>query len=429
VASYSPAESLDWGTGPYYWRIDEYNPDGTISSGNVWSFTVADYLIVDDFEDYDSEENQIWFAWHDGLGYGAMGVPPYYAGNGTGSTVGDENTSSYTEEIIVHGGSQSMPLFFDNNKQGYSKYSQTEMTMSAWRNWTRYDVGELSLWFRGYPASVGSFVEGPVGTFTMTGSGTDIWNQTDEFHFAYKILTGAGSIVAKVESITNTHPWAKAGVMVRSSLEPDSKYAFMCVTPGSGVSFQYRINVNSDSDGTTQAGITAPHWVKLERSLSGSFTAYHSANGLSWLPVENSLPQNIKMDASAYIGLALTSHDAASVCQAKFSNIQIVGTVGPTWMNKDIGIANNAAEPFYVALSNDISEPVVVYHDDPAAAQIDTWTEWVIPLQAFAEQGIDLTDVDRLAIGLGTKGNMTAPGGSGKMFIDDIGLYRIRAAP
>jgi hypothetical protein len=67
-----------------------------------------------------------------------------------------------------------------------------------------------------------------------------------------------------------------------------------------------------------------------------------------------------------------------------------------------------------------------VVHDDPAAANIDTWTEWVIPLQAFADQGIVLTNVDRIAIGLGTQGNMTIPGGSGKMYIDDIRLYRPR---
>jgi hypothetical protein len=437
ATNYSPTESLDWGTGPYYWRIDEYNTDGTISSGNVWSFTVADHLIVDGFEDYNSEDNQIWFTWHDGLGYGTTGVPPYYAGNGTGSAVGDENTSSYTEETIVHGGSQSMPLFYDNNKQGYWDYSEAEMTLSTLRDWTQYGVGELSIWLRGYPASVGSFVEGPSGTFTMTGSGTDIWNQSDEFHFAYKMLTGAGSIVAKVESITDTHVWAKAGVMIRSSLEPGSKYAFMCVTPGSGIAFQYRINADTDSAGTTQTGIAAPHWVKLERSLSGRFTAYHSTNGSSWQLVENALPQNIRMNADAYIGLALTSHDADSTCQAKFSNVQIVGTVNPTWTNQDIGIANNSAEAFYVALSNSSGNSAVVYHEDPAAAQIDTWTKWVIPLQAFAEQGVDLTDIDRIAIGLGTRGNTTAPGGSpsgdaikrGEMFIDDIGLYRIKTAP
>jgi hypothetical protein len=429
ASSYIPAESLDWGTGPYCWRIDEYNADGSVSPGNVWSFTVADHLIVDDFESYDSEDNQIWFAWHDGIGYGAQGVPPYYAGNGTGSIVGDENTSSYTEETIVHGGSQSMPLFYDNNKQGYWKYSETEMTLSTRRNWTGYDVGQLSLWFRGYPASVGSFVEGPSGMFTMTGSGTDIWNQSDEFHFAYKVLTGAGSIVARVESITDTHAWAKAGVMIRSSLEPGSKYAFMCVTPASGISFQYRIDDGTDSYSTTQTGITAPHWIKLERSLSGSFTAYHSTDGSSWLPVENAQQQRITMNADAYIGLALTSHDAASTCQTKFSNVQIVGTASPTWTNQDIGIAGNDAEPFYVALSNNAGNPAIVYHDDPAAAQIDVWSEWVIPLQVFADQGIDLTNVDRLAIGLGTKGNTTIPGDKGEMFIDDIGLYRTRTAP
>ena len=73
--------------------------------------------------------------------------------------------------------------------------------------------------------------------------------------------------------------------------------------------------------------------------------------------------------------------------------------------------------------------PAVVINDDPAAAQVDTWTEWVIPLSAFADQGIDLTNVDKLAIGLGTRGNMTVPGGSGKVFIDDIRLYRPTPEP
>jgi hypothetical protein len=429
TTSYNPTESLAWGTGPYYWRIDEYNPDAIVSTGNIWSFTVADYLIVEDFEDYDSETNQIWFAWHDGLGYGSPVVQPYYAGNGTGSSVGDENTNSYTEEIIVHGGNQSMPLLYDNNKQGYSKYSETEMILNVWRDWTQYDVGELSIWFKGYPASVGSFIEGPAGTYTMTGSGADIWNQSDEFHFAYKELTGPGSIIAKVESITNTHAWAKAGVMIRGSLEPDSKHAFVCVTPESGISFQYRFNDSTNSDSTDQADITVPHWIKLERSLSSSFTAYHSTNGSTWVPITNSLPQTIKMNANVYIGLALTSHDDSQTCRAKFSNIRITGTVGPAWTNQDIGIDNNSAEPLYIAVSNASGPPVVVVHDNPAASQIDTWTEWVIPLQTFADQGIDLTDVDRLAIGLGTWDNMTTPGGAGKIFIDDIGLYRPGTTP
>ena len=427
--SYKPTESLDWGTGPYYWRIDEINADATVSTGDIWNFMVADHLIVEDFESYDAEENQLWYSWHDGLGYGAPGVPPYFAGNGTGAAVGDENTNSYTEQTIVHGGGQSMPVSYDNNKQGFARYSETEFTLTSPRDWTKYDVGELSIWFRGYAASVGSFIEGPVGTYTMTGSGTDIWNQADEFHFGYKILTGAGSIVAKVQSVDNTNVWAKAGVMIRETLEPGSKYAFMCVTPASGVSFQYRLNADTDAASTTEAGITAPYWVKLERSISGSFTASISTNGTTWVAVVNSTPQNISMSSNVYVGLALTSHDDTLTCTAKFSNVQIVGTVGPQWANQDIGIASNAAEPLYVAISNTSGQAAVVVNDDPAAAQIATWTEWVIPLQTFADQGINLANVDRIAIGLGTRGNMTVPGGSGKMFIDDIGLYRNRTAP
>jgi hypothetical protein len=265
----------------------------------------------------------------------------------------------------------------------------------------------------------------------MTGSGADISSvdgmEIDEFHFAYKTLTGAGSIVARVESLDNTHAWAKAGVMIREKLNPDSPYAMMAVTPSSGVSFQRRRVMSNTRVKTVATGIVAPYWVKIERDLAGNFRAYSSANGYTWQMLGS--PENIQMGANVYIGLAVTSHDVALTCQAVFSNITITGSVGSQWANQDIGIISNDAEPLYVAVSNSAGAPAVVVHDDPAAAQIDTWTEWVIPLQAFADQGIDLADVDRIAIGLGTKGNITVPGGAGKMFIDDIGLYRIRTAP
>ena len=326
-----------------------------------------------------------------------------------------------------------MPLAYDNNKQGYSKYSETEKTLTDTRDWTEEGVAELSIWFRGYPASTGSFVEGPAGTYTMTGSGADIWNvngvEADEFHFAYKMLTGAGSIVARVDSVQNTNGWAKAGVMIRETLDPDSAHAFACITPGNGVAMQYRPSTGGTSANYNQTGIAAPYWVKLERSISGSFTVSHSANGTNWQPVTGATSQVISMGANVYIGLALTAHDAALTCQAVFSNITTTGNVTGQWAHQDIGILSNDVEPLYVAVSNAAGNPAIMVHDDPAAATIDTWTEWVIPLSAFADQGIILTNVDRIALGLGTRGNMTVPGGSGKMFFDDIRLYRSSLAP
>jgi len=257
----------------------------------------------------------------------------------------------------------------------------------------------------------------------MTGSGADIWDEADEFHFAYRTLTGAGSIVARVLSVDNTNNWAKAGVMIRQSLEPGSVHATMVVTPAQGVSFQRRNFTNDVSSDTTTDGPEAPYWVKIERDMAGNFTASSSADGTTWT-VQGS-PENIQMGADVYIGLAVTSHDAAQTCQAVFTNVTTTGNVSPQWMNQDIGILNNDAEPLYVAVSNSSGTPAVVVHDDPAAAQIDTWTEWVIPLQTFADQGIVLTNVDSIAIGLGSKAGATA-GGSGTMYFDDIRLYRPR---
>jgi len=422
----------------YYWRIDEVNgvsPDSPWA-GKVWSFTTGDFFVIDDFETYDANDNQIWYAWHDGLGYGAPGSDPYFAGNGTGAAVGDENTASYTEETIVHGGGQSMPIAYDNNRQGYAYYSEVENILTEQRDWTEEGVTELLLWFRGHSASTGSFVEGPIGTYTMTGSGADIWDigpgageYHDEFHFAYKMLTGGGSITARVDSVEKTNGWAKAGVMIRETLDGDSKHAFACITPDNGVASQGRIDTAGASFNTNQSGVTTPYWVKLERSMSGLFTVSHSANGSSWQPVTGATPQNIQMSANVYIGLAVTSHDASLTCQAIFSNVTTTGSISGQWAHQDIGILSNTAEPLYVAVSNSAGAPAVVVHDDANATQIDTWTEWVIPLQTFADQGIVLSNVDRIAIGLGTQGNMTIPGGSGKMYIDDIRLYQSRTAP
>ena len=433
ATTYTPAEGVAWGGGPYYWRIDEVNTDGTISKGRVWTFTVADSIVIDDFERYDAGANQIWYSWHDGLGYGAPGAPPYFAGNGTGAAVGDENTASFTEQTIVHGGRQAMPLSYDNNKQSFAKYSEAEFKLTAPRDWTEEGVGELSIWFRGLPGSVGSFVEAPAGTFTMTASGTDIWdvgtagNYHDEFHFAYKTLTGAGSIVARVQSVQNTDGWAKAGVMIRQTLDGGSPHMFACITPSNGVAAQGRPTPGAASFNANQTGVAAPRWVKLERDLAGNFTVTHSANGTTWQPVTGATPQNIQMGSTVYIGLALTAHNAAATCQAVFTNVTTTGAVSPQWAHQDIGIASNAPEPLYVAVSNAAGQPAVVVHPNPSAATVTTWTEWVIPLQSLT--GITLTNVDKLALGLGTRGNMTTAGGSGKMYFDDIRLYRSRTAP
>ncbi|MCP4610221.1 MAG: LamG domain-containing protein [Planctomycetes bacterium] len=144
ATSYNPPEGVEWGGGPYYWRIDEFNTDGTISRGRLWSFTAADYLTVDDFESYndldpdDPASNRIFLAWIDGFDNPAI----------NGSIVGYAN-APFAEQTIVHSGRQSMPLFYDN---AVGK-SEAVKTLSSRRDWTQEGVSILTVWVRGDAAN------------------------------------------------------------------------------------------------------------------------------------------------------------------------------------------------------------------------------------------------------------------------------------
>jgi len=226
TTGYTPPEGVEWGGGPYYWRIDENNTDVTVTKGRIWSFTVADFLEIEDFEDYnDFEPDRIFDTWTDGWGVPTNGSEVGYAE--PNFTLGEH----HVETTIVHGGFQSMPYTFDNN----FKYSEATLPLVSARNWTEEGVAVLSLWFYGDPS--------------------------------------------------------------------------------------------------------------------------------------------------------------------------------------------NAAEQMYVSISNGNGVTGTVYHDGPAAAQIDTWTQWTIELKKFADQGVNLTNVDKFYIGFGDKANLQA-GGTGKMYFDDICLKR-----
>jgi len=137
--SYDPGK-LEWDV-TYYWRIDEVNNTNADSPwvGPVWSFTTANFLIVDDFESYndldpaDPDSNRIFNAWIDG-----------YDDPANGSLVGYE-TPPFAEQTIVHGGNQSMPLYYDNSVG----YSEATLTLTYPRDWTEKGVTTLTIWFRG----------------------------------------------------------------------------------------------------------------------------------------------------------------------------------------------------------------------------------------------------------------------------------------
>ncbi|HUU15714.1 MAG TPA: LamG domain-containing protein [Sedimentisphaerales bacterium] len=141
--SYDPGK-LEWDT-TYYWRIDEFNNANTDSpwTGPLWSFTTANFLIVDDFESYndidppDPGSNRIFEAWPDGYE-----IPT------NGALVGND-LPPYAEQSIVHSGIQSMPMTYDN---AVGK-SEATLTLTSNRDWTVNGINTLTIWFRGEAAN------------------------------------------------------------------------------------------------------------------------------------------------------------------------------------------------------------------------------------------------------------------------------------
>jgi hypothetical protein len=153
--------------------------------------------------------------------------------------------------------------------------------------------------------------------FTVIGSGADIWDAADEFQYVYQTASGDCSIIARVVSVGNSDPWAKAGIMIRETLADGSKHAAMLVTPGNGVAAQARISTGGSSVNFNVTGLAAPYWLKGVRTGS-TFKAYYSSNGKTWTQVAS---QSILMSSSVYIGLAVTSHNDGEFCTAVFDNV------------------------------------------------------------------------------------------------------------
>jgi len=419
---YSVAGLVAFGGGSYFWRIDEVEADGTtVHKGGVWGFTVPDYLLVDEFETYtNSSPYRVFQTWIDGWGFSADDFfPSGNSGNGTGALVGyDPALGDIMETALVHGGGQSMPVEYNNVNQPY--YSEVERTWAA-QDWTVNGVTDLSLWFLGYPAG---FTETASG-ITMSASGNDIWNNADQCRFAYRRLTGDGSIIAKVNSLEMTDGWAKAGVMIRESLTAESAHAATVVTPSYGVSFPWRAFTGDASNQVNQAGMTAPYWVKLTRT-GNTFKAEHSPDGKTWsiIGADATLSSHdITMGSSVYVGLCLTSHNTGLVTVAQFSDIKTTGSVSGAWQVAELGFDHpgNDAAPLYVVVQDSAGKSAVVAHPDGNAVLATTWTEWKVPLTQFT--GVSMNKVKKVYIGVG---NRTAPqaGGSGKLYFDDIRVLK-----
>jgi hypothetical protein len=132
---------LEWNQ-TYYWRIDEVNDveAGSPWTGMVWSFTTADFIVVDNMEGYtDVAGNEIFTTWVDGLTDGL-----------SNSTVG-YLTAPFAEQATVHGGKQSMPMEYDNARAPF--FSEAQREFAPVQDWTTNGVNTLVVYVAGLLAN------------------------------------------------------------------------------------------------------------------------------------------------------------------------------------------------------------------------------------------------------------------------------------
>jgi regulation of enolase protein 1 (concanavalin A-like superfamily) len=196
-------------------------------------------------------------------------------------------------------------------------------------SWSATDVGAPGL-----PGS--SVFNSDTGIWTVGGSGADIWNTADQFHFVYQSFSGDGEVVARVTGEDNTGGYAKAGVMIRESLAANSRHALVDVTPSHGVEFIRRTATGGDAVSNFDHGVAAPYWVRLLRRGT-TFTAFDSADGATWHLVGS---VDIPMGNTAYAGLAVCAFNNDTVNAATFTNLWVLPhgwSLPPGWSDSDIG--------------------------------------------------------------------------------------------
>jgi outer membrane protein assembly factor BamB len=179
------------------------------------------------------------------------------------------------------------------------------------------------------------------GSWSIGGGGGDIWGTSDAFHFVNQTLAGDGYVNAHITSQTNTDPWAKAGVMLRLTADPGSPYYAVFVTPANGVAVQYRAAQGGTTSQVLISGVV-PLYLMVARAGT-TFTAYSSSDGATWTLIPNATQTLSNITGTVLAGLAVTSHNTASLSTAAFDTVTIAAgapvlTLCPTgWTCQDIG--------------------------------------------------------------------------------------------
>jgi hypothetical protein len=286
-----------------------------------------------------------------------------------------------TQSIAMPGAIVLTGLWASSNNSSALNTAQFSNVSLTRTTWTDGDIG---------PVTIGgsAVYDSPSDTTTISASGADIFGTSDEFNFNSSTMTGNGSAIAYVDSITNTNAWAKAGVMVRNDSAAGSVFTGLFVSPTNGITFEYRTTAGgiTNQEISSPAGGPTPAPVGLKLTRTGnSFSAFYSTDGINWISVGPS--QTVALNTTTLAGLAVTSHNTGVLCTAAFSSVSIGNSPAP-----GAGIYSSTDQSFLNDLEN---REVLAFYDEASP------TTGLVPDNSNANGGGPSSDSSMAAEGFG----------------------------
>lgn len=216
------------------------------------------------------------------------------------------NTISIGLAVAAHGEDDSVTADFGELQiVELQSESATETFISA-------DIGKVGV-------NGNAAYDSDANSFIIEASGGDIGHNQDAFHYVFREVSGDFVTVSKIDSLVAEEDWAKAGLMVRESFQPDSQYFATFMAKNVGILHQHRATIGGDSNWSKVDGVETPFWLKISRS-GNLFRASYSLDGAQWNVVNEA---NLTLSETVLIGMAVTSHKEGALAYAEFSDLLV----------------------------------------------------------------------------------------------------------
>jgi hypothetical protein len=319
----------------YYWRVDATNAvEPNVSRGFWWSFTTKTVKPVITTPPVSAKVS--------------ANCPATFTAIAQSGALGDQGDMTFVWKNLAGTALQTdtnvLTSTFQTNIQDTYHLEVTNANGTTRSNDVQIIINSGTPNFQfthlnngaGIAAGTGASRSG--NSYTLIGSGNDIWNNADSCEYAYLPVSGDCTMTVRVASLignANDGGWTKGGVMFRGSLNADAQCVTMLATTvtdasnGNRSTFQWRPTIAGASSSSYAAlGTAVPKWVRLVRS-GNIFTGFYSADGVTWT-LQGSA-QTISMPTDMYIGVAVTAHSATSLSTATFDNISVINATVKNW--------------------------------------------------------------------------------------------------